>query len=96
VSPALLLRSVTVSPEHHGASIEERDYPVPLPVGGFWLSRTVLGSEVRAAVGELSHEGFSPVAVARVIDSEAEVAFDPLGIPADPELEAAARIAAGL
>jgi hypothetical protein len=47
-------------------------------------------------VGELSTEGFSPVAVARVLDSEAEVAFDPLSPAVDHELETAARIAAGL
>jgi hypothetical protein len=96
ISDSLRLRAVTVSPQAQGASIAEQDHPIVRQVGGFWLSRFTPGSEVRAAVGELSHEGFSPVAVARVLDSDAEVAFDPLGLEADSELEVAARIAAGL
>jgi hypothetical protein len=87
---------VTVSPQEHGLSVSEQDHSLPREVGGFWLSRFAPGSEVRAAVGELSTEGFSPVAVARVLDSEAEVAFDPLSPAVDHELETAARIAAGL
>ena len=51
---------------------------------------------MRAAVGEVSSDGFTPVAVARVFDADSAVSFDPLGIAADPDLEAAARIAAGL
>jgi hypothetical protein len=96
LSPALLLRSVTVCPEPNGPSIEEHDYPLPLATGGFWLSRLAPGCEVRAAVGELSPHGFSPLAVARVLDGGDAAAFEPLGTEIDAELETAARNAAGL
>jgi hypothetical protein len=96
LSDSLRLRAVTVSPQEQGLSVSEQDHNVPREVGGFWLSRFTPGSEVRAAVGELSNEGFSPVVVARVLDSDAEVAFEPLTPAADHELETAARIAAGL
>ena len=96
LSESLRLRAVTVSPQEHGLRVSEQDHALPCEVGGFWLSRFAPGSEVRAAVGELSNEGFSPFAVARVLDSEAEVAFDPLSPVVDAELETAARIAAGL
>jgi hypothetical protein len=95
-SDALRLRAVTVSPQQNGLSVDEQDHPIFGAVGGFWLSRFSPGSEVRAVVGELSSEGFSPLAVARVFDSAAELSFDPLGGEPDPELEAAARVAAGL
>jgi hypothetical protein len=96
LSPALRLRSVTVSPSKQGPAIEEADYPLPFAVGGFWLSRTALGSEVRAALGEISSDGFSPLTVARVLDETELAAFDAPGIAADSELETAARAAAGL
>jgi hypothetical protein len=96
LSDSLRLRAVTVSPQEQGPSVSEQDHDIPREVGGFWLSRFTPGSEVRAAVGELSNEGFSPVVVARVLDSDAEVAFEPLSPAADHELETAARIAAGL
>lgn len=96
VSPALLLRSVTVRPDHQGPNVEERDYVLPLATGGFWLSRFAPGSEVRAAVGEQSPHGFTPLAVARVLDGGESAAFEPLGAEIDPALETAARIAAGL
>jgi Tetratricopeptide repeat len=96
VSPSLLLRSVTVRPEHQGASVEECDYPLPLATGGFWLSRLAPGSEVRAAVGELSPHGFTPLAVARVLDGSDGAAFEPLGVEIEADLETAARNAAGL
>lgn len=96
VSDALRLRAVTVSPRQGGLSVDEQDHPIFGAVGGFWLSRFTPGSEVRAVVGELSSDGFSPLAVARVFDSAADLSFDPLGGEPDPELEAAARVAAGL
>ncbi len=96
LSDSLRLRAVTVSPTPEGPRVAEQDLPLTAAVGGFWLSRFTPGTEVRAAVGELSKEGFSPVAVARVFDAASELAFDPLGIEADPELETAARTAAGL
>ena len=96
LSDSLRLRAVTVSPQEQGLSVSEQDHGIAREVGGFWLSRFAPGSEVRAAIGELSNEGFSPLAVARVLDSDAEVAFDPLSPAVDPELETAARIAAGL
>jgi hypothetical protein len=96
LSDSLRLRAVTVSPQDQGLSVSEQDHGISREVGGFWLSRVAPGTEVRAAIGELSNEGFSPLAVARVLDSDAEVAFDPLSPAADPELETAARIAAGL
>jgi len=96
ISDSLRLRAVTVSPREQGPAVAEQDHPIAREVGGFWLSRFTPGSEVRAAVGELSRDGFSPVAVARVLDSDAEVTFDPLTPVADHELEMAARIAAGL
>ncbi|HEX2876723.1 MAG TPA: hypothetical protein VHP33_35975 [Polyangiaceae bacterium] len=95
-SDALRLRAVTVSPQQNGLSIDEQEHPILGAVGGFWLSRFSPGSEVRAVVGELSSDGFSPLAVARVFDSAADLSFDPLGGEPDPELEAAARVAAGL
>lgn len=95
-SDALRLRVVTVSPHQNGLAVDEQDHPIFQAVGGFWLSRYTPGSEVRAVVGELSSDGFSPVAVARVFDSSADLSFDPLGGAPDPDLETAARIAAGL
>jgi hypothetical protein len=95
-SDALRLRAVTVSPQQNGLSVDEQEHPIFGAVGGFWLSRFSPGSEVRAVVGELSSDGFSPLAVARVFDSAADLSFDPLGGEPDPELEAAARVAAGL
>ncbi|MES1187947.1 MAG: tetratricopeptide repeat protein [Myxococcales bacterium] len=96
LSPALLLRSVTVRPEHQGPTVEEHDYRLSLATGGFWLSRMAPGSEVRAAVGELSPDGFTPLVVARVLDGGDSPAFEPLGVDIDAELETAARNAAGL
>jgi hypothetical protein len=95
-SDSLRLRAVTVSPRQDGLSVEEQEHPIFGAVGGFWLSRFSPGSEVRAVVGEVSSDGFSPLAVARVFDSSADLAFDPLDGEPDPELEAAARAAAGL
>jgi hypothetical protein len=96
LSPALLLRSVTVRPESQGPTVEEHDYRLSLASGGFWLSRMAPGSEVRAAVGELSPDGFTPLVVARVLDGGDSPAFEPLGVDIDAELETAARNAAGL
>ena len=95
LSSSLRLRSVTVQPSLQGPSVEEQDYALTLPVGGFWLPRTAPGTEVRAAVGELSSAGFAPLTVARVVGASAP-AFEPLGIQIDRELESAARSAAGL
>lgn len=96
LSPSLLLRCVTVCPEPQGPSVDERDYPLPLATGGFWLSRFAPGTEVRVAVGELSQHGFAPLAVAHVLDGGESAAFVPLGAEMDAELETAARSAAGL
>ena len=96
LSPSLLLRCVTVCPEPQGPSVDERDYPLPLATGGFWLSRFAPGTEVRVAVGELSQHGFAPLAVAHVLDGGESAAFEPLGAEMDAELETAARSAAGL
>jgi hypothetical protein len=96
LSDSLRLRSVTVRPSAHGATIEEEDHRLTRPVGGFWLPRLAPGTEVRAALGELRHDGFAPVTVARVVDSSNDVAFEPPGASSDAALEAAARGAAGL
>jgi hypothetical protein len=96
LSDSLRLRSVTVRPAAHGATIEEEDHRLTRPVGGFWLPRLAPGTEVRAALGELHHDGFAPVTVARVVDSSNDIAFEPPGASSDAELEAAARSAAGL
>jgi hypothetical protein len=95
LSEALRLRSVSVRPSLEGPLVEEQDHVLALPVGGFWLSRYAPGTEVRAAVGELSNGGFSPLAVARVLGAGAP-AFEAPGVGADEELESAARSAAGL
>jgi hypothetical protein len=98
VSDSLRLRSVTVSPAEQGPRVQEVDYPLSRAVGGFWLARSGPGTEVRAAVGEVSADGFSPLTVARVIgDADSDTpAFEAPGVEADAELEAAARVAAGL
>lgn len=91
----LCLRSIAVSPSPQGALIDEQDFALTLPVGGVWLSRFEPGTEVRAAVGELSNGSFAPLVVARVVYEEAAL-FEPPGFSADAELETAARAAAGL
>jgi hypothetical protein len=96
LSDSLRLRSVTVRPTAHGATVEEEDHRLTRPVGGFWLPRLAPGTEVRAALGELHHDGFAPVTVARVVDSSNDVAFEPPFASSDAALEAAARSAAGL
>jgi hypothetical protein len=96
LSDSLRLRSVTVRPAAHGATIEEEDHRLTRPVGGFWLPRLAPGTEVRAALGELHHDGFAPVTVARVVDSSNDVAFEPPFASSDAAFEAAARSAAGL
>ena len=100
LSDSLCLRSVTVSPSSNGTAMAEEDHTLSRPVGGFWLSRFAPGSEVRAAIGEVSGDGFCPLLVARVLasggDSDDTPAFDPPGSAADAELETAARSAAGL
>ena len=95
LSDSLRLRSVSVRPSLEGPVVDEQDHVLGLPVGGFWLSRHAPGTEVRAVVGELSSEGFSPIAVARVLGAGA-AAFEAPGIAADAELESAARSASGL
>jgi hypothetical protein len=95
LSDSLRLRSVSVRPSLEGPVVDEQDHVLGLPVGGFWLSRHAPGTEVRAVVGELSSEGFSPIAVARVLGAGV-AAFEAPGIAADAELENAARCAAGL
>jgi hypothetical protein len=96
VSESLRLRSVTVQPSVSGPRVAEEDFPVPVAAGGFWLARFERGTEVRAALGELSSDGFTPVTVARVVSDEPDTSFEPPGVTADAELEAAARVAAGL
>ncbi len=95
VSSGLRLRSVAVSPTPEGPLVDEQDFPLTLAVGGVWLSRFTPGTEVRAAVGEVTDGSFAPLVVARVINDEAAT-FEPPGMSADSELEAAARVAAGL
>ncbi len=95
VSDSLRLRGVTVRPSLEGPEVEEQDHRLTLAVGGFWLSRHAAGTEVRAAIGELSTNGFSPLAVARVLGTS-DPEFEPPGVEADHELEVAARSAAGL
>lgn len=96
VSGALRLRSVTVSPSSAGSAIAEEDFALPRPTGGFWLSRVTPSAELRAALGELTSDGFSPLFVARVVDSDEIAGFEPPGSVVDAELETAARLAAGL
>jgi hypothetical protein len=95
LSDALRLRTVQVRPALQGPSVVEEDYPLGMHVGGIWLSRTSPGTELRAAVGDVSSRGFAPLTVARVVRGGA-AAFEPPGIASDPELEEAARQAAGL
>lgn len=92
----LRLRSIAVRPSEQGPVVDEQDYPLPVAVGGVWLGRMTPGTEVRAAVGEVSGDGFSPVTVARVLTADDSPGFEPPGIAADAELESAARLAAGL
>jgi hypothetical protein len=94
VSESLRLRSIAVRPTLEGAVIDEQDYAPPLPVGGVWLPRVTPGTEVRAALGDVTPDGFSPLAVARVIATDDALGFEALGIEVDSELEAAARAAA--
>jgi hypothetical protein len=96
LSESWRLRSVTVRPSLEGPEVEEQDHLLTIAVGGFWLSRQTPGTEVRAALGELSREGFSPLAVARVVGPAAAEPFVPLGTDVDDELETSARSAAGL
>jgi hypothetical protein len=86
---------VIVRPANHGATIEEEDHLITLPVGGFWLPRLAPGTEIRAALGELSNGTFSPVTVARVLEPD-DTSFEPPGALVDPALEAEARNAARL
>jgi hypothetical protein len=74
----------------------EEDHRLPVVAGGFWLPRFEPGTEVRAALGELSSDGFTPLLVARVVSDEPDASFEPPGVTADAELESAARVAAGL
>lgn len=96
VSETLRLRSLTVRPGPNGLLASEEDHRLPVPTGGFWLPRFERGTEVRAALGELSGDGFTPLLVARVVSEELEGNFEPPGVTADAELEAGARRAAGL
>jgi len=93
VSDRLRLRRVSVKPLPEGPEVVEEDFAITLHVGGIWLPRDAAATEVRAAVGELAGDVFSPLTVARVVGGSG---FDPPGIDADPELEAEARLAAGL
>lgn len=95
LSDALRVRTVTVRPDMWGGTVDEQDYPLALAVGGFWLPRLAAGVEVRAALGELTSDGFVPLTVARVLAAD-EPGFEPLGVAVDHGLEAAARDAAGL
>jgi hypothetical protein len=95
VAIGVRLRSVTVSPSTEGPNVKEADFVLPLPVGGFWLPAMPPGTEIRAALGELSEHSFSPFAVAPVLESDA-AAYEPPGFGHEPELELAARAAAGL
>jgi hypothetical protein len=97
------VRSVAVVPDRQGATVEEEDHRVSVLVGGFWLRRFPPGTEVRAALGELTRDGFVPVAVARVVPTSESAGYEPPGVGTDAdaaveaaELEAAARDAAGL
>jgi hypothetical protein len=96
LTSALRLRSIAVRPAEQGPVIDEQDYALPVPVGGVWLARMTPGTEVRAAVGEVSGDGFTPVTVARVLAADDTPGFEPPGVSHDAELEAAARVAAGL
>jgi hypothetical protein len=96
---ALRVRSVAVLPDEQGATVEEEDHRLGLAVGGFWLRRFPPGTEVRAALGELTRDGFVPLTVARVVPGAENVGFEPPGASAASDheaLEAAARSAAGL
>jgi hypothetical protein len=96
VTPGSRLRSIAVRPSLQGPQVDEHDYPLPVAVGGVWLSRVAPGTEVRAAVGEVSGDGFVPSTVARVLALDETPGFEPPGSPADADLETAARLAAGL
>jgi hypothetical protein len=96
VSDTLRLRSLIVRPSATGPVAAEEDHPVSASVGGFWLPRFTPGTEVRAALGELTGDGFSPLSVARVLSDEEAGSFEPPGLASDSELEAAARAAARL
>jgi hypothetical protein len=96
VSDTLRLRSLIVRPTASGPEAAEQDHTVPVSAGGFWLPRFAPGTEVRAALGEVTAEGFTPLSVARVLSDEEEGSFEPPGLPTDSELEAAARAAARL
>ena len=92
----LRLRSIAVRPSDQGPVVDEQDYALPVAVGGMWLSRMTPGTEVRAAVGEVSADGFTPLTVARVLAADDTPGFEPPGATADADLESAARLAAGL
>jgi hypothetical protein len=96
LSEGLRLRSIAVRPSEQGPVVDEQDYVLPVAVGGVWLARMTPGTEVRAAVGDISGDGFTPVTVARVLAADDSPGFEPPGIAADAELETAARLAAGL
>ncbi|RYZ01151.1 MAG: hypothetical protein EOO73_36435 [Myxococcales bacterium] len=95
LSAALRLRTVTVRPSLEGPSVVQEDLPLAMHVGGVWLPRSGPGTEVRAAVGDVSSAGFDVLTVARVVRSGV-ASFEPPGLTADPELEVAAEHAAGL
>jgi hypothetical protein len=95
LSEALRLRTVTVRPSLSGPAITEEDYPLSMHVGGIWLPRSAAGTEVRAAVGDVSSAGFDVLAVARVVRG-ITASFEVPGVAVDPELEEAAEQAAGL
>jgi hypothetical protein len=95
LSGALRLRTVAVQPSSAPVTAVEEDYAVGEHVGGIWLSRQTRGAEVRAAVGDVTSDGFDVLTVARVLRGDTAV-FEPPGALVDPELEDAARQAAGL
>ncbi len=95
LSEALRLRTATVRPSLLEPQVVEQDFPLDRHVGGIWLSRSGEGTEVRAAVGDVSSAGFDVLTVAHVVRS-GQSSFDPPGFVLDPELEEAAHLAAGL
>ena len=51
-----------MSPSKDGPSIQEEDFVLPLPVGGFWLPEVAPGTEIRGYVYDVQTGKLRPVA----------------------------------